>query len=404
MAGSTSAASVQRATVFVLLAVAVSCARGPAPPAGSDGELSATIAEVEAGRRTTPIIMRATETSEGAVTFLVKEPGGQTPRIVSDATGWGSSEDAPYDTRTGTMTPVGTTGWYRLDARVAPGARVEYLVVHGESDYRVDPNNPRRAWSPSGYEVSELVTPDFEPPRELLDPPAEPRGTTIEATMASRALGGTRRVLVYLPAGYHDGGAYPVAVLHAGWRAAHEGQAPRVLDWLIAHREVPPIVVMFLESYVQGDASNHEGPPLRAFLTREVPGWLASRYSVSARSGDWAVIAISYGAKDALDAALAPDRGYGRVGLLIPGRRLTPADLETFALERHRRLRVAVLAGRYDALNLPAARDTARVLRAAGHDVDYLEVPEGHNPTTWRNHLSDVFVSLFGQREVPGAH
>jgi hypothetical protein len=32
----------------------------------------------------------------------------------------------------------------------------------------------------------------------------------------------------------------------------------------------------------------------------------------------------------------------------------------------------------------------------AGHAVDFIEVPEGRNPPTWRNHLSDVFVSLFG--------
>jgi len=28
--------------------------------------------------------------------------------------------------------------------------------------------------------------------------------------------------------------------------------------------------------------------------------------------------------------------------------------------------------------------------------VDYLEVPEGHTPRTWRNHLREVLVSLFG--------
>ena len=153
---------------------------------------------------------------------------------------------------------------------------------------------------------------------------------------------------------------------------------------------------LFLESYLPGDDDNHEGPPLRAFLTEEAPQWLASRFGVAPNADEWAVLAISYGAKDALDAALAATRAYGRLGLLIPGRRLTTADLEAFAQLRDRRLRVAILAGRYDAANIATAQNAWRTLADAGHSVDYIEVPEGHNPSTWRNHLRDVLVSLFG--------
>jgi enterochelin esterase-like enzyme len=48
--------------------------------------------------------------------------------------------------------------------------------------------------------------------------------------------------------------------------------------------------------------------------------------------------------------------------------------------------------------NIDTARNTRRVLADTGHTVDFIEVPEGHNPTTWRNHLSDVLVSLYGDR------
>ena len=74
-------------------------------------------------------------------------------RIVSDVTGWGESPDDSYfDTTIGTMEPVGSSGWYHLETRVAPRARIEYLVVYGETDYRVDPLNPRRAWSRGGHD------------------------------------------------------------------------------------------------------------------------------------------------------------------------------------------------------------------------------------------------------------
>ncbi len=87
---------------------------------------------------------------------------------------------------------------------------------------------------------------------------------------------------------------------------------------------------------------------------------------------------------------------FGRAGLLIPGRRLTRDDLGAFVGRTDRRLHVTILAGRYDAANLATAEATRSVLEGAGHAVDFIEVPEGHNASTWRNHLADVFVSLFG--------
>jgi enterochelin esterase-like enzyme len=387
---------VRNLILIAICGLAVSCSPDADPQGGADQALDTAIVTIEAGRETTPLVEQPAPGSDATVTFLVKSTDGQVPRIVSDVTGWGESpDDSDFDLTIGTMTRIGSTHWYRLEAQVAPEARIEYLVVHGETDYGVDPNNPRRGWARGRRDISEFVTPDYVPPRELNDPAVTPAGTTIEGTIDSRALGAPRRVLVYLPPGYRDDGAYPVAVFHAGG-VAYDGQAPRILDWLIAHRQIEPIVALFLESYLPGDADNHEGPPLRAFLTKEAPKWLAARYGVTARAEEWAVLAISYGAKDALDAALAPAQKYGKLGLLIPGRRLTPDDLEVYAHQPGRRLRVAILAGRYDQANIATARNARQALTHAGHFVDWIEVPEGHNPSTWRNHLRDVLVSLFG--------
>ena len=387
--------------VIVLTAVlgtAVSCARNTGQPEGATGHtLDAVISEIEAGHATTPLVEQSAPGAEASVTFLVRSPGGQTPRIVSDVTGWGESpDDSFFDLTIGNTTRVGATDWYSLETRVAPRARIEYLVVHGETDYRVDPNNPRRAWSRGGHDISEFVTPDWVPPPELTGPHETLEGTTVEGTINSHALGKPRRVLVYLPPGYRDDGAYPVAVFHSGWGVARDGQAPRVLDWLITRREIEPLVGLFLEAYLPGDPDTHEGSQLRSFLTEEAPAWLVSRYAGTAQTDRWAVLAISYGAQDALDAALAPAQAYGRLGLLIPGRRLTPADLEAFAAQPGRRLKVTILAGCYDQANLATARAAQEALADAGHAVKLIEVAEGHNSTTWRNHLSDVLVSLFG--------
>ena len=241
-----------------------------------------------------------------------------------------------------------------------------------------------------------MVTPDYVPPPAFAEPHVTPRGRTVEGTINSRVLGGSRRVIVYLPSTYRDDGAYPIAVFHSGWGRVRTGELPRVLDWLVAHGTIKPIIVAFLQSYLPGDADNREGPPMRSYLTEEALEWLVERFSITSDPGERAVLAVSYGAKDALDAALAPGSPYGCVGLMIPGRRLTPADLLALTERPVRSLRVAILAGRYDGANLATARNVDRVLKGAGHDVDFMLVPEGHNRATWRNHFGDVLVSLFG--------
>ena len=392
-------AAVSRAVVTGLLVIiVVSCTPDPSAN-GIDRALAQTIREIEAGRATTPLVEQPIPGSEATVTFLVKGTGDEVPRIVSDVTGWGvRPDDETFDLTVGAMTRVGTSDWYRLQTHVAPRTRIEYLVVHGQTDYRVDPNNPRRAELHTTDPVSEMVTPDYVPPRALTEPHVTPRGRTVEGTIQSRALDGSRRVIVYLPPGYRDDGAYPVAVFHSGWERVRAGELPRVLDWLIGHRFIEPIIVAFLQSYLPGDPDNHEGPPMRSFLAREAPEWLAERYGIARQPAARAILAVSYGAKDALDAAATPGSTYGCLGLMIPGRRLTPADLTNFAEWPSRRLRVAIVAGRYDRENLATAQNAYQALTDAGHDVDFMEVPEGHNRATWRNHFGDVLVSLFGER------
>jgi hypothetical protein len=126
---------------------------------------------------------------------------------------------------------------------------------------------------------------------------------------------------------------------------------------------------------------------------------MASRYGVSRSAGKRAIIGTSFGAKDALDAAFSSGgaaEGLGRLGLLIPGRRIGRADIDAIAERRNHHLRVAIVAGQYDRANVATARNVRQALADAGHTVDYAEVPEGHSAVTWTNHLGGLLVSLFG--------
>lgn len=364
-------------------------------PAARASALASVVADVEAGRRSTPIVGEPTPDGHTTVTFLARRNGGRAPRIVSDVTGWGERGDGTFDAGVGTMRRVGRTEWYSLDASVAPCARIEYLIAYGVGDYRLDPHNPRQVGPPP---ASEFVTPGYEPPEALAGQPVSPAGTIAAIGVESRALGGTRSGFVYSPPGNRLGPDSPVAVF-LDMRA---GQIARVIDWLVARGRIEPPVAVFVEPHAGGVARDREGA-LRTFLTEELPAWLASHRGATMAPGDAAIIAISFGAKDAVDAAITGVAGaFGRVGLLIPGRRIGPADIDRISTRPHRPLRVAILAGRYDQANVATARALRAAFVGAGDVVDYSEVPEGHSPRTWLNHLSFVLVSLFGPTSKAG--
>jgi enterochelin esterase family protein len=396
----------RRTRVFILagvgvLALGVYAWRSPGAqqrgdPAANAVALEDAIAEIDAGRKTVPLIGEPASGGDATVTFLAKSAGGRVPRIVSDVTGWGEHTDGTFDFTAGTMTRVGRTEWYALQATVAPRARIEYLIAYGLTDYQLDPHNPRQAAGPQlgGLKASEFVMPGYLPPPEFAEPPVPAAGLITEATVESRKGSGAWRVLVYTPSGYRKDGHYPVAV----FLDLRSGQVSRVLDWLIARQAIEPMVAVFVGPTSRG-TDHPTGAALRSFLTDELPAWMAPRYSVSRSADRRAILGISYGAKDVLDAALssggAPS-AFGRVGLLIPGRRIGRADIEAIATRRSHHLRVAILAGQYDRANVATARSVRQALADAGHAVDYVEVPEGHSAVTWTHHLGKVLVSLFG--------
>jgi enterochelin esterase-like enzyme len=360
-----------------------------ARPEGTDRALRAVIAEVEAGRLATPLVGEPTAGGERIVTFLARRDGSLTPRIISDVTGWGEHPDGTFDFNVGRMMPVEGTAWYRLEAAVVPRARVEYLIAYGPADYRLDPHNARPALEEPP--ASEFVMPDYVAPEESADFAGAPAGRVADAVFESRAVGLPCRLAVYTPPSYRPDGDYPLAV----FAERPPDSMPRVLDSLIARRAIEPIVAVFTETDVHRQNRGAPGA-MRALLTRELPAWVATRYGVTRSAERRAIIGISFSAKDALDAALASSTAFGRLGLLIPGRRITPADIDAIAGRPTHHLRVAILAGRYDQANLATARSLRQALVEEGQLVDYVEVPEGHTPRTWRLHLREVLVSLFG--------
>jgi enterochelin esterase-like enzyme len=360
--------------------------------ARGSASLEDAVREIAAGTRTSPLVGDQPRRGMPTLTFLAKAEGKDVPRILSDATGWGERADGTMDYTVGKMTRVGQTSWYALETKVEPYARIEYLITYGAGDFRLDPHNPRKVMRVGGP-ASEVVLPGYMPPQEFVDPPTNDGGRLTDTMVESRVLGDAREVIVYTPPGYREDGAYPLAVFEDGALMVNSGEAPRVLNWLIAHQAIEPIVAVFVEPKSRAE-DFRRGAPMQRFVANELLPWVAERYSVTKEANQRAIIGVSAGARAALNTATASTTSFGLVGLLIPA--LDEADIETVPPRDRQRLRVSIVAARYDALNRAAARSVQLNVGDQGHVADFIEVPEGHSTATWRTHLRTVLISLFG--------
>ena len=374
------------ATVVVIGAIGFFSISTLAPVA--DKRQSQSLALIERGELAVPVVRGQT------VTFYAQGDGGLSPRLVSDLTGWGERADGTFDFAVGKMHQLAGTNWFSLTANADRTARIEYLFSYGAGDYRLDPRNPRKAPRVGG-DASEVVMPGYVAPREFAEPPVAPAGKIAETTVPGEIVR-RRRVIVYTPPGYDRAKKYPLAVFHDGALVVNTGEAPRVLDWLIAHDEIHPIVAVFVDPVSRAD-DFRRAAPMRDFVASELMTWIAAHYSITPLAEDHAIIGISAGARGALDAMASYPGVYGKCGLLMAA--LDDADVNAIPV-RHgesAQLQVTVLAAAYDHLYHRSSELVRDSLKARGHAVKYLEVPEGHSTMTWKTHLRDVLISLFGR-------
>jgi enterochelin esterase-like enzyme len=315
---------------------------------------------------------------------------------VSDLTGWGERPDGSFDFNVGKMHQIAGTNWYSLTARATYTSRIEYLFSYGAGDYRLDPHNARK--SPRvGGDASEVVLSGYVPPPEFAEPPVTPAGKITE-TMVPGVIVKERRVIVYTPPGYDAAKKYRLAVFHDGALVVNTGEAPRVLDWLISHGLIHPVVAVFVDPVSRTEDFRHAAP-MRDFVGSELMTWIAAHYSITPLAEDHAIIGISAGARGALDAMASYPGVYGKSGLMIAALNEDESDVATIPVRQGEapQLEVTVLSAIYDQLNHKSSELVRDSLKTRGQAVKYIEVAEGHSTMTWKNHLHDVLVSLFGR-------
>jgi|GEM_PF-109149 len=371
-------------------------------------QLAPALAERVRGATRSPVV------SGEDVVFVYRGPARRV-EVAGDFTDW-----AP---RSLVMSELPGTDVRFYAAKFPRGTRAEYkLVVDGE--WKLDPLNPDRNDNGVGGENSSFTTEGYAgaaraggvgaavlPPAAAVavDPRRaggafmtagpDPLSDIVADSVASRHLGGERKISVYLPPEYRRAGTrLPVLYVQDGSDYIRRGSAIETARRLVAEGRVRPFIIVFVDpadrmkDYWASDR-------FADFMATELVPYIDARYRTVAGRDGRALLGASLGGVISYWTALRHPSVFARVGgqstaFWIDEERLLAelSKLDEGARLRHPQ-RFYLDTGRLESL-LGVNRRAQVLLRARGYPVTYFESEAGHNYTAWRDRLPDAYLAL----------
>lgn len=299
--------------------------------------------------------------------------------------------------------------WY-LTLDLPAGSRMEYKLLverKGGKELLRDPQNPHVAHDPFGSN-SVCFGEGYAVPEWTADDPEARPGTVEDHEIATKALGGSRLVKVYLPARLRLTRRYPLLVLHDGHDYLRFARLKPVLDNLIHRLEVPPMVVAAIQSpdrmkEYMADAGH------AAFVVEDLLPALEEAFPVAADPSQRGIGGASLGAVASLSTAWRYPGTFSRlllqsgsfaftdIGRTYRGPVFEPVVefVNAFRARPGRPAeRLFVSCGVYESL-IYENRSMAPFLQSTGMDVRYVEARDGHNWDAWRDRLREGLSWLF---------
>lgn len=307
--------------------------------------------------------------------------------VPGDANGW---NPAAFP-----MQNVSATNFWYYSRIFEADARLDYKYVLNGSNWILDPLNPHRINGGFGPN-SELRMPDWVFPPEVLYYTDIPHGSLLDTVFFSSSLGNSRTIRVYTPPAYSGGSEhYPVVVLHDGLEYISLAQADNVLDYLIHHRRIEPVIAVFVPPVNR--SAEYAGNLQNAFTTfivSELLVWLEQRFRTRNEPSQRATLGASNGGNIALWLAYSHPDVFGNVAAQSSNVQSSISS----GLENgpQLNLRFYLDLGTYDiAVLIPLVRNLRQILDDRGYEYRYVEYHEGHSWGNWRAHVDNALEMFF---------
>ncbi len=304
---------------------------------------------------------------------------------------------------------AGTNLWYHT-LEIPPQSRVEYkleVIQDGNRQWIRDPLNPNLAHDPFGAN-SVCHGKGYERPAWTEHDPDARQGTIKEMVFTETALGGPRRVSVYLPARFRETRRYPLLIVHDGGDYVRYASLQTVLDNLIHNLEVAPLVVALTHPVDRlAEYPNHAGHA--TFIAKQLLPAMQDKFPIYETAASRCLMGASFGGVAALATAWRYPGTFGRLLLQSGSFAFTdigeskrgPAFTEVVKFINAFRdapgkpsEKVFVSCGTYESL-IYENRTMVPVLQGTGMEVRYEEARDGHNWENWRDRLRSGLSWLF---------
>ena len=303
----------------------------------------------------------------------------------------------------------GTNLWYHT-LEIPPQSRVEYkleIIQDGNRSWIRDPLNPNLAHDPFGAN-SVAHGQGYQRPAWTEHDPEARQGTIKEMVFTETALGGPRRVSVYLPARFRETRRYPLLIVHDGGDYVRYASLQTVLDNLIHRLEVAPLIVALTHPADRlGEYPNNAAHA--AFIAEQLLPAMQDKFPIYETPASRCLMGASFGGVAALATAWRYPGTFGR--LLLQSGSFAFTDIgeskrgPNFAkvVEFINAFRdapgkpsekVYLSCGTYESL-IYENRTMVPVLQASGMEVRYEEARDGHNWENWRDRLRSGLSWLF---------
>ena len=324
------------------------------------------------------------------VVYFLYRGGANSVTIPGDMNSW--QQNALPMTRLS-----GTDLFYRQEV-FESDARLDYKFVVNGSSWILDPLNEHTMAGGFGSN-SELAMPEYVRGPEIAYYPDIPHGSIAEKTLYSTYLKNSRKVRIYLPAEYGDNPAksYPIMVFHDGQEYLSIADAKNIIDYLIAHDRIVPIIGVFIppvnrnEEYAFSQQEDYT-----KFIIEEVMAMVDTTYRTESDPSMRGMTGVSFGGLISTYICYHHPEQFGLCAPCSPA--YWPVDYEVY-LEFYRGpwkdLKIYMDWGTYETDLMVDGRTMVQELSAKGYQLKWNEWHEGHSWGNWREHLDIVLEYFF---------
>ena len=326
---------------------------------------------------------------EDTIANFIYRGSGSNIYLSGDFNGWSSSADK--------LNRVYGTNFFFISKIFERDARLDYkFIVDG--NWILDPNNPKTC--PGGFGPnSELAMPDYIQPVEIKFYPDIPHGTLRDTTFYSSILNNSRTIRVYLPPNYESTtDSFPMILMHDGLEYISLASMHNVLDYLIAHNKIDPVIGVFVPPVNRTpEYAGNQINSFKNFIVQELLPYIRSRYKIKSGPENCAVAGASNGGNISLYLALNHPEIFGNVA--AQSSNVISSISEGFQNNPKLNLKVYLDIGKYDiALLIPLVRNLKSILQSKGYELIYREYNEGHSWGNWRAHIDDYLTFFFPKK------